>query len=460
MSRKKEVRVPVARRASMSGFSKPDSPGRGPWLVDWLEPMGTVPNVDLLARKAQLWDPAATYIEAHEGWHIAYTPPIGAKDWADRLSSETGAEVQVDDVRAIEDGRINRIGLDALREFSEEMHQRVYEGLGTMQDPKIIKPKVSALLKMGNKREAARLLIAALPHSMPLLSYRAWKGDTREFILKLYRAVRSAGLTVEGVAGLAKHVAGLPSRAPTPPPPPPPPPERWEGKEPRARKREDSPMRPPPESDTPWGRMSIVEPRLTESVYDGSDALTRPTAEPGTLPKYPMRWRPWEGSFDIFARKRRDQGKRARMSLLIDGSGSMSWSDAELVELQERLPAATVAIYGGGEEAYDAGTLCIVAAGGKRMVFDRSALREKYKVGMGNIVDGPALRWLGRQDGPRIWLSDEGVTGVGDNHTRALLMQARSIVTACGITRFRRARELFEWLDSKGFKKSAVRRLR
>ena len=45
---------------------------------------------------------------------------------------------------------------------------------------------------------------------------------------------------------------------------------------------------------------------------------------------------------------------------------------------------------------------------------DHAGLDKARTYGNGNIVDGPALDWLGKQPGPRVWVSDGFVTGVND----------------------------------------------
>ncbi len=169
-----------------------------------------------------------------------------------------------------------------------------------------------------------------------------------------------------------------------------------------------------------------------------------------------MKW-----AHSAFARRRRDQGRKARMSILIDGSGSMDVTNQIIGTIQERLPAAWVAIYGSEADSTRRGTLVIVAQGGKRLVFkDRAELARKHDLGGGNVVDGPALRLLGKQSGPRVWVSDGHVTGVNDRSTSTLTREARAIVKACGIEQVGDGEALFGWLDRHGFKKSAVKRLR
>ena len=53
----------------------------------------------------------------------------------------------------------------------------------------------------------------------------------------------------------------------------------------------------------------------------------------------------------------------------------------------------------------------------------------------GNIVDGPALRWLARQPGPRFWISDGVVTGEGDMQSVDLVVDVIRICGKAAITR-------------------------
>jgi len=123
----------------------------------------------------------------------------------------------------------------------------------------------------------------------------------------------------------------------------------------------------------------------------------------------------------VFRRRARKRGG----TILVDGTGSMSLeADALDRLLLATLPGTRVAVYSGSE---DRGTLRIVAEGSRR------AAAEHLKTpGRDNIVDLPALEWLARQPQPRVWVTDGGVTGIGDRPSSVL--SAR-----CGALR-RRAR--------------------
>ncbi len=95
-------------------------------------------------------------------------------------------------------------------------------------------------------------------------------------------------------------------------------------------------------------------------------------------------------------------------SVLIDTSGSMRLGSDDIdAILAASMGVALVAIYSGSEGE---GELRVVARGGRR-----AATEQLEPFGGGNIVDLPALDWLARQPRPRIWVSDGGVTGIGDH---------------------------------------------
>ncbi len=124
----------------------------------------------------------------------------------------------------------------------------------------------------------------------------------------------------------------------------------------------------------------------------------------------------WMADGAIFRRRARRRGG----TILVDVSGSMSL-DAEALDrlLLATPPGTRVAVYSGSE---DRGTLRIVAEGSRR------AAAEHLKTpGRGNIVDLPALEWLARQPQPRVWVSDGGVTGIGDQPSKRLGERCRRL---------------------------------
>lgn len=127
----------------------------------------------------------------------------------------------------------------------------------------------------------------------------------------------------------------------------------------------------------------------------------------------------------VFTRRRRQRGG----TVLIDASGSMRFSPSDLERVITAAPLATVGIYGGRGRS---GTLTIVASKGRMAA---SALIKAASCQHGNVVDGPALRWLARQPEPRIWISDGHVTGIADQPSSDLAVDAIHICRKARITR-------------------------
>lgn len=127
----------------------------------------------------------------------------------------------------------------------------------------------------------------------------------------------------------------------------------------------------------------------------------------------------------IFSRKRRRPGQFMRGTVLIDYSGSMNWRMDHIIAVIDSIPFATVAIYHGNGRR-DCGVIEIVAEGGTRVEKLPRTLN-------GNTCDGPALLWLSRRPGPRVWICDGYVTGVGDASPASLAKEAKMIMEATGI---------------------------
>jgi len=120
-------------------------------------------------------------------------------------------------------------------------------------------------------------------------------------------------------------------------------------------------------------------------------------------------------------------------TILIDASGSMDLNGDDIRAILDRAPAATVAMYSGHANR-GTGTVSVIAKAG-RMATDREIDRRRGEVGGGNIVDGPALRWLAKQAEPRTWICDGAVTGKGDSRRLNLTLEANHLAKAGRITR-------------------------
>jgi hypothetical protein len=178
-----------------------------------------------------------------------------------------------------------------------------------------------------------------------------------------------------------------------------------------------------------WGEMRIEHAPLTQRLQGAPGLRTRPT-DLGAVPRYMHRL---VSDQRIFGRKRKQQ--RFQGTVLIDHSGSMSLHPGEVDEILFNWPAVTIATYSGNSNG--TGVLRIVAEKGRRASVEWLNSPAEGD----NMIDGPALDWLGRQKGPRVWISDGEVTGIG-GQTQWLLLDAARKVNRGRIKRIENVREL------------------
>ena len=151
-----------------------------------------------------------------------------------------------------------------------------------------------------------------------------------------------------------------------------------------------------------WGKMHILTPPMSVNLRSriNHGRAYRPM-EYGYNPKYINRYLVDK---KIFKQKQRVKGG----TILIDASGSMSFSGQDILEIMMMLPAVNIAMYNG---SWQEGWLHIIAKNGMRV---NDTYLDDHSGG-GNVVDGPALRWLSEMPERRIWVSDMKVFGAGDN---------------------------------------------
>ena len=110
-------------------------------------------------------------------------------------------------------------------------------------------------------------------------------------------------------------------------------------------------------------------------------------------------------------------------TILIDASGSMG-SFGFIVEQMRREPGATIAYYNAGQTGR-----------GKLFIYARDGWRADGKLpsaGGSNVVDGPALDWLLKQDGPRIFITDRCFCGAYDSPAQIIRLanaEAQGLLT-------------------------------
>lgn len=110
----------------------------------------------------------------------------------------------------------------------------------------------------------------------------------------------------------------------------------------------------------------------------------------------------WMMDKSVFARRTLTEG-----GIMIDGSGSMNWTDDDLQAILSKLPAVWVGIYSGFYNGTGIiGRICILAKKGRWSTYTSEPGK-----GYGNDIDLEALQLLARWPKPRIWLSDGEVCG-------------------------------------------------
>ncbi len=181
-----------------------------------------------------------------------------------------------------------------------------------------------------------------------------------------------------------------------------------------------------------WGVMFTHQPPLTVNLQSRlKNGRSYRPADFGYNPKYINRY-----CIDkkIFKQKVTALGG----TILIDASGSMSFNGQDILEVMQQLPAVTIAMYNGKSTT---GDLRILAKNGKRVT-------EKYldeHSGYGNVVDGPALEWLGKQPARRIWVSDMAVFGAhGDTNGFNLMADVNKLVRRYNIINLKNIEEVKE----------------
>jgi len=209
--------------------------------------------------------------------------------------------------------------------------------------------------------------------------------------------------------------------------------------------------------DLASGRLIVSQPHLPHAsprARAGRPGGARPSGE-GDLLRFPHRWAIDQA---IFRRVTRVSGG----TVLIDTSGSMSLDAAAIDRILLAATGATlIAIYSGRQ---DHGELRIIARDDRR-----ADPKDLVPYDKGNIVDEPALQWLAKQAEPRLWVSDGGVTGVGDAPADALKARCDEIVRRGRIRRVdnleQAAAALARWRPRSGAERatrpeSPVERLR
>ena len=173
-----------------------------------------------------------------------------------------------------------------------------------------------------------------------------------------------------------------------------------------------------------WAKMSVIDcpkPRRTR----GGIGKKRKASNVGTNPRRISRLLT-DPERRVFDSTKKGTGG----VVLVDGSGSMQLSTADIMRITEASAGCTVAVYSTFSGRTDGGRLFIVAENG-RMVEQVSEDR-----GGGNGCDGPAVRWAvkhARKGAPVVWVCDGIVTGWTDDCSPSLTLECVNLVKKHGI---------------------------
>lgn len=192
----------------------------------------------------------------------------------------------------------------------------------------------------------------------------------------------------------------------------------------------------PQPANVRFGKMEIVSLPLPNRSKAGFERKWTARDE-GDIP---TRFDRWAIDKRVFRRKKRGKGA----ALLVDVSGSMSWSAEHLAQVLDEVPAATIAIYSGTGKT---GQLVIVAKNGRAASMSAAARHMRG----GNVIDGPALEWLSEQpETVKLWMSDGGITGINDgNPGDGAVKYCSRLLRRGGIQRVRNAGQVMEVLKGR-----------
>ena len=149
-----------------------------------------------------------------------------------------------------------------------------------------------------------------------------------------------------------------------------------------------------------WAPLKIYQlPLPLDSQFHMNKKAKQPQRTATAMGAVPRNMHRYCVDMSIFTRK---ANKPSGVSILIDTSGSMAWSENHTRLVLEKAPASIMAMSASTEEEQ---YLAIIAAKGKR-----ARVQDIRFGGGGNDGDLNALRWLALQPEPRYWVSDGGIT--------------------------------------------------
>lgn len=164
-----------------------------------------------------------------------------------------------------------------------------------------------------------------------------------------------------------------------------------------------------------WAELRVSREPMPR-IHNGNIGKKRVATNMGRRPRRLHRYMT-DPAKRVFDKKVRGSGGM----VIIDASGSMSFTTEQIAQIVEHAKGATVLIY--SDNGRDTGANAWVIADKGRMVENV----EYINYGHGNGVDFPAIVWGvdNRQNAntPLVWVTDGGVCGYGDSFTDILTMQ-------------------------------------
>lgn len=352
----------------------------------------------------------ARLVRAHELMHVHITPEEWPRPYNEQM------------MNMLEDGRVHRhlhssgFDLMPLTEILEDAELKPDEL--TQIHPAILGSLVIGTTGTGESQRVREALAAINRNDIVKVADQL----TGHF----YYSTRRPDL--DSLGDIADHLIralGDPDEPPPPEPEPEPEPKPEPEPEPGA---EPAPAPPPPPPPPPlpdpvkeynfgkdltgWGDMRIVDVPLIRRLPGKMRGRRR--IVPDTRGRRLRRVGRLHVDGRVFGNRPPLPGGGA---VLIDASGSMSLTNGQIEELVRALPGGIVASYSGNDDGWT-GELRIIAKNGRFC-----SQRDIRPPGGANIIDGPALEWLGKQRGPRYWVSDGKVTGIREQQNPALLAE-------------------------------------
>jgi hypothetical protein len=337
-------------------------------------------------------NPTAAAVRRHEYCHLAYSDPAVLGPHADRLS-----------IQACEDYRVNALG--------------DFNGLkwGDGYGRKMIEAGIVQSLLLGQYKTAVLGMIAAsgIPSCKRYAKDIARENDAPQWVMDIYEraihmfndeGIRFQETTIQVANWLDRKLDAEQAAE--------------EGKDEALAKGMGELVA---KGTGRSGTMRIVRHPFVKNVKTAGRKAR--LTDSGVIMKRPARYMTDKR---MFHRKI----NRAGGTILIDVSGSMSLSNYDIEQMVAAKPASTIATYCGDG---DSGDLTIIVKDGRSIDPDR------YNPELGgNIIDLPALQWLAKQPGPRIWICDGIVTGVSDGCHPDLTAACDQVAKRAKVTRYAR----------------------